>query len=160
MIEVDETLEVDAPPDAVFAVVTRVARYPAWIPGATAAEALPGAAEGTPGSRFRLRFAGPMGPIEADGEVTEADPPRSFRLRAVADLFNLEAGCAVADAAAADGSGSRVRATARLELRGMARFLEGPVRSRITEGMPEALATLRDAIEAEAAAAPADPADG
>jgi uncharacterized protein YndB with AHSA1/START domain len=153
MIEVDETLEVDAVPDAVFAVITRVARYPAWIPGVTAAEALPGATEGTPGSRFRLRFAGPMGPIEADGEVTEADPPRSFRLRAVTDLFNLEAGCAVAGGGVTGHApGSLVRATASLELRGMARFLEGPIRSRIIEGMPEALATLRDAIEAEVSA--------
>jgi uncharacterized protein YndB with AHSA1/START domain len=153
MIDVDETIEVNAAPDAVYAVITRVARYPAWIPGVITAEALRGAPEGTPGSRFRLCFAGPMGPIEADGEVTAADPPRSFRLRAVADLFNLEAGCAVAGGGVTGGAaGSLVRATASLELRGMARFLEGPVRSRITEGLPEALATLRDAIEAEASA--------
>ena len=148
MITIDESIDVAASPTTVYGVITRLDRYPAWIPGVESAEPLPGPATGTAGSRFRLRFAGPMGPLEADGEVTAADPPRSVAIGATGSLFRLSAACDVE----AGAGGTRLHVAAKVELSGVARFLEGQVRSRATAAMPEALENLKAAIEAEAQA--------
>ncbi len=149
MIEIDETVEAAAVPEVVYAVVTRLDRYPDWLPGVLSAEVTDGSADpvAAAGRRFRLRIAGPAGPLDADGEVVAADPPRSVEIRAGSGLFNLQATCAVE----ASASGSTIRVTGRIEPRGLARFAEGMIRSEIASGMPAALARLRSAIEAEAA---------
>lgn len=150
VITIDETLDVAAEPAAVFSVITRVERYPAWIPGVESATAVSGT-EGTVGSRFRLRFAGPVGPIDADGEVTNSVAPSILGITGTSSLFTLRARCEVT--AGASAGSSVVAVAGNLELHGLARFMEGQVRKQVAAGMPAALAQLRAAIEGEAGSA-------
>jgi len=148
VISIDEILDVAVAPAAVFAVLTRVERYCFWVPALKESIALPGAADGSAGSRFSVRFAGPMGMLQATGTVTGAEPPRSLTLEATGGVFRLTGACDLEPTP----TGTRLHVLANAELLGMARFVEGMARDRLAAALPDGRVALQAAIEREAAA--------
>ena len=72
------TIEVDAPPEVVFAVLSEVERWPEWTPTVTRVERL-GDAGAPLAVGGRLRIEQPKVP-PAEFTVTTLDPGRGFRL--------------------------------------------------------------------------------
>ena len=72
------TVEVDAPPEVVFAVLSEIERWPEWTPTVTRVERLGNA--GAPlALGGRLRIVQPKVP-PAEWTITAIDPGRGFRL--------------------------------------------------------------------------------
>ncbi len=144
MIQLDESIEVARPPDAVYDALAAVERYPDWLPGVSAAEQLSsGPVE--PGTTFRLQLAGPTGPIQANGMVVSAERARRLAVRGEAPQGRVE-GAFDLEAA---GSGTRLRVAVQIELSGMYRFAEGVVAGELRRSMPDALARARTRLEDE-----------
>jgi uncharacterized protein YndB with AHSA1/START domain len=162
MIRIEDAIEVEAPAERTFAVVTRVEEFPDWLPGVLRAERVGADGDGhagddetpgppAPGTRFHLVSAGPGGiQVSALGRVEEIDPPRSIAISASSGLFRLAATCTV-EALAPDRS--RVAVTAELEPLGLARFAAGRIEQEVRAATPDALGRLRTAAEVEDAAA-------
>jgi len=72
------TIEVDAPPEVVFAVLSEVERWPEWTPTVTQVERL-GHADAPLTLGDRLRIVQPKVP-PAEWTITALDPGRGFRL--------------------------------------------------------------------------------
>lgn len=142
MIELDETVFVDRPPEAVFAHLADIAALPDWLPGVRGAMLVDGGPP-RPGSRIRLAIDGPTGPIEAIGQIEEFQPPERLGFRTVDAPVGLQSRVDLQP----DGSGTRLRIRARVELSGMFRFAEGMVRRRIDKERPAALADLQRRLE-------------
>lgn len=139
MIRIEEAVELEAPADRAFAVVTHVGDYPTWLPGVVRAETL------SDGS-FRLVSAGPGGiEISALGRVVAIDPPRSLKVSAASALFELAASCAI-EALGPDRC--RVVVSAEVQPRGLAVLAAGRIASELRAAAPDALARLRAAVEA------------
>ncbi len=86
-MEHETSVEVTAPPEAVFAVLVDVARWPEWTPTVTAA--VPeGDGPIVVGARYRLRQPGMA---EATWEVTALDPGRRFEWATGRPGFRLTA---------------------------------------------------------------------
>jgi carbon monoxide dehydrogenase subunit G len=146
MIEVEEAIEVARPPAAVYAFLSAVERYPDWLPALTAAEQTsPGPVAA--GTTFRLRLAGPTGPIVADGLVVEADPDRSLTVRGDAPQGRVEGGLRLKPVDGGTGLDVRIA----VELTGMYRFAEGLVAGELRRSMPGVLARVKASLEAEGA---------
>lgn len=144
MIEVEEAIEIARPPAAVYAFLSAVERYPDWLPALTAAEQTsPGPV--VAGTTFRLRLAGPTGPLQADGVVVEADPDRSLTVRGDAPQGRVEGSLRLEPAAGATGLNVRIA----VELTGMYRFAEGLVAGELRRSMPSVLARVKARLEAE-----------
>jgi uncharacterized protein YndB with AHSA1/START domain len=76
-------IEIEAPPEQVWAVLAEPKHYPDWVVGASAIrDADPGFP--APGTRFHHRVG--FGPLKIDdhSEAVEAEPPRRLKLRAKA----------------------------------------------------------------------------
>lgn len=144
MIRLEESIEIVRSPDAVYEFLAAVERYPAWLPGLTdAQQTSPGPVE--PGTTFRLRLAGPAGPLEADGIVLTAEPARRLAVRGESPQGRVEGGL---ELEAVDG-GTRVDVRVQIELSGMYRFAEGLVAGELRRALPGVLARVRDRMEAE-----------
>ncbi len=142
MIRAEEAIDVRRDIEGTFAELSAIERYPQWLPGVTAAEQTSDGPLAV-GTTFRLQLAGPTGPIDATGEVTELDAPKRLVVRASAsagqvaggfDLEPIEVGC-------------RARVWMELELRGMYRFAEGLVRRELETSLPGVLDQLRTKLE-------------
>lgn len=161
MIRIEDGIEVAAPADRAFAVVTRFEEFPDWLPGVQRAERVgpPGAdgpgAEGpgggqpdTPpavGTAFQLVSAGPGGiVVTALGRVEAIDPPRSITISAASGLFELAATCTVVPL---EPDRSRVTVAAELEPLGLAKLAAGRIEQELRAGVPDALTRLRAAVE-------------
>lgn len=139
MIRIDEKVEVDATAEAVFAFISRIAGYPAWLPGVVRAE--PGADGG-----IRLALAGPGGmAVEALGRITASDPPRSIAITAASSLFQIAATCTVEPLGEAR---SRIGVRADLEPRGLATLAAGRIEQELRAAVPDTLRRLRETVEA------------
>jgi len=155
VIRIEEAIEVEAPAERAFAVVTRVEEFPDWLPGVLRAERV-GAGGGDagdddaagppgPGTSFHLVSAGPGGiQVSALGRVDKIDPPRSIAISASSGLFRLAASCTVE---ALGTERSRVTVAAELEPLGLARFAAGRIEEELRAAAPDALARLRAAAE-------------
>src|SRR5687768_6815024 len=94
------TIEVDAPPEVVFAVLSEVERWPEWTPTVTRVERLADA--GAPlALGGRLRIVQPKVP-PAEWTVTALEPGRGFRLVSRSPGATVEANLL----GTADGSGT------------------------------------------------------
>jgi carbon monoxide dehydrogenase subunit G len=144
VIQLEESIEVARPADAVYAVLATVERYPDWLPGVTAAEQTSPGPVGE-GTTFRLRLAGPGGPLEANGVVVAADPGRSLALRGEASQGRVEGELELEPV---DG-GTRITVGMEVALSGMYAFAEGLVAGGLRNAMPNALRRIRDRLEAE-----------
>jgi carbon monoxide dehydrogenase subunit G len=162
MIRIEDGIEVAAPAERAFAVVTRFEEFPDWLPGVQRAERVgppgadgPGADDGpeagepdTPpavGTAFQLVSSGPGGiVVTALGRVAAIDPPRSITISAESGLFELAATCTVEPLGP---DRSRVTVAAELEPRGLAKFAAGRIEQELRAGVPDALARLRAAVE-------------
>jgi uncharacterized protein YndB with AHSA1/START domain len=145
VIELDREIEVNRPPEAVFAYLSDLSRLPAWQPAVQLAEQTTPGAIG-PGTQFRLVFRGPTGPVEAAGEIVEFDRPRRIGLRSVSGPVDLNGGL---DFEPTDG-GTRLRIRATIDPKGMLRFMEGMIKNTIEREIPAALESLRDQLERDA----------
>lgn len=146
MIEVEDSIEVARPPVEVYDFLSAVERYPEWLPALTGAEQTsPGRVAS--GTTFRLRLAGPSGPIAADGVVVKAEPGRSLVVRGDAPQGRVEGSLGLE---ATDGA-THVQVRIQVELLGMYRFAEGLVAGELRRALPGVLARVRDRLEAEAA---------
>jgi carbon monoxide dehydrogenase subunit G len=162
MIRIEDGIEIDAPAERAFAVVTRIEEFPDWLPGVQRAElvGVPAAAGGPldpesagggepaslrVGTEFHLVSSGPGGiVVTALGTVEAIDPPRAISISAASGLFSLAATCAVA---ALGPDRSRVTVTAELQPRGLATFAAGRIEQELRAAAPDALARLRAAVE-------------
>jgi carbon monoxide dehydrogenase subunit G len=156
VIRIEETIEVEAPAERAFAVVTRVEEFPDWLPGVLRAERVGAFGDGNagddaaagppaPGTTFHLVSSGPGGiQVSALGRVEKIDPPRSIAISASSGLFRLAASCTVE---ALGTERSRVTVAAELEPLGLARFAAGRIEEELRAAAPDALARLRAAAE-------------
>ncbi len=159
MIRIEDGIEVAAPAERAFAVVSRFEEFPDWLPGVQRAErvAPPGAAhaaDGEPdgpagpppvGTQFQLVSSGPGGMVvTALGRVEAIDPPRSIAISAASGLFELAATCTIE---ALGPERSRVEVRAELQPRGLAVFAAGRIEQELRTAAPDALARLRAAVE-------------
>jgi uncharacterized membrane protein len=143
VIELDESVVVRRPREALFALLERVDAFPTWLPGVREA-ALLDPPPPRAGSRIRLALDGPTGPMKAAGEITELRAPDVLAFRTVEAPADLDARC---ELTSLDPSTTRVRITVRLSLPGMLRFAEGMVRTRIEQERAAALDDLRVRLE-------------
>ena len=80
MIELDESVVVDRPREAVFAHIARIEAVPDWLPVVQEATLLdPG--DVRVGSLVRLAIAGPGARVTATGEITELVAPERIAMR-------------------------------------------------------------------------------
>ena len=114
MARVEHAIEIQCPPDDVFATITDPARLPEWQGTAVEAE-LEGGGPMQPGARVRevRSFLGRR--IESTVEILEVDPPTRFVLRSAAGpvLFHVE------HVVEPTGDGSRLRISMEGEARGV-----------------------------------------
>jgi carbon monoxide dehydrogenase subunit G len=96
------TIEVDAPPEVVFAVLSEVERWPEWTPTVTRVERL-GDAAGPLALGGRLRIVQPKVP-PSEWTITALEPGRGFRLFSRSPGATVEANHWAEPA----GNGSRV----------------------------------------------------
>jgi uncharacterized protein YndB with AHSA1/START domain len=146
VIRLDEAVDVRRDAAATFEFLSAIERYPDWLPGVIAAEQTsdgPLAA----GTTFRLRIAGPAGPIDAAGEVTEAAAPRRLAISAEAPPGVVRGGFELEDI----DVGTRLRVWMELELRGAYRFAEGLAARQLKASLPVELDRLRTRLEAATA---------
>ena len=142
MIRAEESVDVRAAAEETFAYLSAIDRYPEWLPGLIEAEQTAGGSLAV-GTTFRVRVAGPAGPVDATGEVTELDAPRKLAVRAdsgpggVAGGFELEA----------LDDGTRIRVWMEVELRGMYRFAEGLAAGQLRASLPGVLERLRSRLD-------------
>lgn len=143
VIEINESLVVDRPVEAVYAHLAQIEALPSWLPSIRSAQRLdPG--EPRVGSRARIVIAGPGTDIRATGEVTALVPPTSVAFRTLDAPARIVARCELMPR----GTGStELRLAATVELPGLLRFGEGMVRDRIRRELPTALHELRTRLE-------------
>jgi uncharacterized protein YndB with AHSA1/START domain len=144
VIELDESVVVRRPREAVFALLERVDAFPTWLPGVREA-ALVDPPPARLGSRIRLAIDGPTGPMDAEGQLTEIRAPEVVAFRTVKAPVDLDARC---ELVALDAATTRLRIAVRLSLPGMLRFAEGMVRKRIEQERAAAIDDLRVRLEA------------
>jgi uncharacterized protein YndB with AHSA1/START domain len=108
-------IEIDRPPEAVFALLTDVARLPEWQASALSAEAEGALAEGTR-IREARRFLGREFRIVQ--EVTAYDPPHRFELRSVEGPLPLR----VSHTLEPSGGGTHLDVVGEATPKGMLRF--------------------------------------
>ena len=144
MIELDESVVVDRPREAVFAHIARIEAVPDWLPVVQEATLLdPG--DVRVGSLVRLAIAGPGARVTATGEITELVAPERIAMRTLDAPVNL---AARGELEALDERRTRLHLTGQIALPGLLRFAEGTVRDRIRREAPAALEELRRRIEA------------
>lgn len=143
MIRAEETADVRSDVETTFAYLSSIEHYPDWLPGVTAAQQTSDGPLGV-GTTFTLLLAGPTGPIEATGAVTELDAPGRLGVRGSASAGNVAGGLSLEPIEA----GCRLRVWMELELRGMYRFAEGMVRRELETSLPGVLIQLRARLEA------------
>jgi carbon monoxide dehydrogenase subunit G len=163
MIRIEDAVEVAVAAEEAFAFVTRIADYPAWLPGVLRAEptgtpateaGAPTAGAGTPAPEagtpapvagFRLVSAGPGGmEIVSTGRVEAVDPPRSIAISATSGFFGLTASCEVTPLGPAR---SRIAVRAGIEPRGLATLAAGRIEQELRASVPDTLRRLREAVE-------------
>lgn len=148
-MRIERTVDVAAPPETVWAVMTDVERWPEWTGSVRRAAILDGADFG-PGCRVRLRQPG-FAP--AVWQVTGFDPPRSFTW----ESRSLGTRAVGSHRVAANGRGSTVTLAVELEgwlIRVLAPWIAS-VSRRFVE--MEALGLQRRCESAAAAARPSRP---
>jgi hypothetical protein len=170
MIRIEDAVEVAVAAEVAFAFVTRIADYPAWLPGVLRAEptgtaapatatpateagpAAPGAGtlapdagSPAPGAGFRLVSAGPGGmEIVSNGRVEAVDPPRSIAISATSGFFGLTASCEVTPL---EATRARIAVRAGIEPRGFATLAAGRIEKELRASVPDTLRRLREALE-------------
>ena len=173
MIRIEDAVEVAVAAEVAFAFVTRIADYPAWLPGVLRAEpagaaptgagapatgaGTPAAGAGTPapdagppapGAGFRLVSAGPGGmEIVSTGHVEAVDPPRSIAISATSGFFGLSASCEVTPLGA---TRARIAVRAGIEPRGLATLAAGRIEQELRASVPDTLRRLQAVLEGSA----------
>jgi uncharacterized membrane protein len=142
VIELDESVVVARPADAVGALLVRVEDLPTWLPLIRQARLLdPPPAQA--GSRVEIAVDGPGGPMTTTGRIVELRPER-LAFTTLDGPVALDASC---DVEAVDDGHSRLHVHARIRLQGMLRLAEGVVGRRIDEERPAAIAELAARLE-------------
>lgn len=134
-MDVTETLDVAAPPEALFSWVETLDRYPDWLDIVTRAEAAP-AADGDPGPAWLIDLKGRLGPLSRAKRLRMVRTEHSAPTRAVFERREVDGRAHspwVLDATV-DVVGDGARLTMRLHYGG---GLWGPVLERM----------LRDEVE-------------
>ena len=91
-------------------------------------------------------MAGPAGPLEAEGEVTELQRPSRLAVRSLSGPVDLEGSIDLE----ARGEQTAVRIAASLQPKGMLRFAESMIRGVVERELPSALEKLREHLESKA----------
>jgi uncharacterized protein YndB with AHSA1/START domain len=142
----EATIHIDAAPEAVYALVTDVARMGEWSPECVKAEWVDGATGPAVGAKFKgHNKLGRFMKWSTTPEVTVVDPPREFAFRTKETIWRYRF------EAAAAGTGTDVTETFETVSYGKAMQLIAPERKRqpqIVEGMQETLRRIKAAAEA------------
>jgi carbon monoxide dehydrogenase subunit G len=147
VIDLEQSVAVDRPPETVFDYLADPAHYVEWQPAVERVELIGDARPG-PGIRLRLLVRGPGPPVEAEAEITAFERPGRLGLRSLSGPAHIVADCQIEPSAA---GGSLVRLRLQIELTGFLRFGEGMVRQRLGGELPAVLEDLRGRIEAQTA---------
>jgi uncharacterized protein YndB with AHSA1/START domain len=148
MIEMEDSVEVEASPERAFAFISKPERYPEWQPGITEVVRTSEGPVGE-GSTFRIGFAGPGGmAVTAEGAIRVFRPPYELEAAASSKILKLSGRYGIE---ATDRGTCRIDVFTRIEPLGMLRFVEGTVRAELVRELPAALQRLKAAIEAEPA---------
>ena len=151
MITIDQTTAIGRPREVVFDYLADVTNYPRWQPGIERAEQVtPGAPR--VGTRVKLVLRGPTGPTEVLGEIVEFDRPTVLAIRSLSGPADMDARCVLeaTGVVAGAGTGTQLRVTGSIELKGFLRFAEGQARKILDREMPTAMAGLAQHIESGA----------
>lgn len=144
MIRLEQSVDVRRDAQDIFDFLSAIERYPDWLPGVIEAKQTSDGPVG-PATTFSLRIAGPAGPIDAAGEVTEVDPPHRLAIRGDAQPGTVGGGFELAASEAA--TATRIRIWMEIELRGAYRFAEGLVARELEASLPGVLDRLRVRLE-------------
>ena len=138
-----ETLEVDRPLDEVFAFVGDFANTKEWDPGIADARMVTDGPIGI-GTRYALDVVFNGRTLPMTYVVTEWDPPNRVVLKGEGSTLT-----AVDDIRfEATPTGTRIRYSADLRLKGLLRFAEPLLKGRFDETGRRAMAGMRRALEA------------
>jgi uncharacterized protein YndB with AHSA1/START domain len=138
-------IEIDRPPEEVYAYVTDPSRFPEWQHDVVRVHLQGGSPAGV-GSRFTTTRR--IGRVEqaTTQEVTEADPPRSWACRGVDGPFRPSAEITVEPRDG--GAGSRVTIALDFEGQGIGRLLPLEVIRRMAaKGAPRSYRNLKERLE-------------
>jgi uncharacterized protein YndB with AHSA1/START domain len=141
VIEVERTVEIDRPVEAVFEYLTDVSRLPEWQSSAASAELDGEVREGAIVHEVRT-FMGRR--ANSTLEVTEYEPPRRFSLRVVEGPVRYSVEHALDPL---DGR-TRVTFVGRGETRGVPRLMQGAVRRAVERQFVKDLEALKRTLEA------------
>ena len=143
-MRIDESVVIDRPPEAVFALVADLERTPEWQGSLDRIELETDGPIRAHTRGTEIRSAGGRR-LESQFEVTELEPGRRLAI-------STRSGTAEADATfdvVATDRGTRVTSTVDLRLRGVLRFIEAGLRGRIEQQTRDDLARLKRLAEGE-----------
>lgn len=146
MGRIASALSLPYPADRVFAVATRIADLPRWMPEVVAAELLDPAL--AVGSRVRLRLSSAAAGAEVTGAVTVLDPPHGLEIAGSGGPIGVEVRVRLRE----EGPGS-TKAAIEIDLTTppFLSFITKEAERRIEAGLPGALERLRELLDAEPA---------
>jgi uncharacterized protein YndB with AHSA1/START domain len=133
-------IEIDRPPEAVFARLTDVERLPEWQASAVSAEAEGILGEGTR-IRETRRFLGRE--FRVVHEVTVYDPPHRFELRSVEGPIPLS----VSHTLEPSGGGTLLQIVAEAKPRGMMRFAAAGIARNVEVEFRRDFEKLKELLE-------------
>lgn len=140
---------IDRPIDDVFAALSDIERYPAWLvaSGVVTVERLDNGPLSS-GSRFRMQqTVGGRGTV-LEGSITALEPPRGFALRARdRDGITVDIDAALAP----EGDGTRLRWSLRLALPLRYRMFEGLVAPQVERAAALDFEALKRRLETQPA---------
>jgi len=141
MPEAANEVEINRPPDAVFAFLADAQNDVKWRPGVLEITRVSGSGVGT---RYRQVVKGPGGRrVSADVEITELEPNRLIGFRATSGPVRPHGFYRITP----DGEGTRVGFELEAELSGFKRLLSTMVQKTMTSEV-EALTNLKRVLEA------------
>jgi ribose 5-phosphate isomerase B len=143
-VRIQETFDVNRPPEAVFDYLTNPSSLPEWQTAKTSVEQLTDGAPG-PGTRFRERTKGPGGKeFEQVVEFTEFDRPRRVNVHVVEGPYPVDGTWTFEP----DGTGTHVAFVAEGTLRGAMRPLQPLVQRMVARQFAAYHRNLRRNLEA------------
>ena len=150
MIQVNQNITIERKPEEVFAYLADLTRLAEWQQGVVQTKVT------TPGAvRLGTRFeeTAKVGPwrLESKCEVTGFEPPRRMRFTATGKQLAYDGEFALTP----DGAGTRLEATAHVQLRGFWRLMEPLMASDFKRETRQELQAIRGRLEGPMGEAPA-----
>jgi uncharacterized protein YndB with AHSA1/START domain len=143
-VRFDVEIDIDRPPEDVFALLTDIGRLPEWQASAVSAEA-----EGALGTGTRIRETRRLlgREFHVVHEVTAFDPPHRFDVQSVEGPLPLT----VSHLLEPSGGGTRLEVVGEAKPKGMLRFAAGGIAKTVESEFRRDFERLKELLESRAA---------